>query len=146
MKTAWRLPLRRLSAELLGGQHDAAIILLDGGLRTTFSTFRTGLKPASVLATVGVLVCAAITAAAAVLFLGLNWGQAMLLGAIVGSTDAAAVFSLLTHSGVTLNERVAATLKIESGVNDPMPMHLTLTFIALLTATGESRQRATRPG
>jgi cell volume regulation protein A len=109
-----------------------AVILLDGGLRTTFATFRTGLKPASVLATVGVLVCATITALAGVLFLGLDWGSAMLLGAIVGSTDAAAVFALLTRSGVTLNERVAATLEIESGVNDPMAVYLTLAFIALL--------------
>jgi potassium/hydrogen antiporter len=109
-----------------------AVILLDGGLRTTFSTFRTGLKPASVLASVGVLLCAAITGAAGMLFLGLDLGSAMLLGAIVGSTDAAAVFALLTRSGVTLNERVAATLEIESGVNDPMAVYLTLAFIALL--------------
>ncbi|HSM21546.1 MAG TPA: cation:proton antiporter, partial [Rubrivivax sp.] len=109
-----------------------AVILLDGGLRTAYSTFRTGLRPASLLATVGVVVCAAVTALAGVWFVGLDWGAALLLGAIVGSTDAAAVFALLTRSGVTLNERVAATLEIESGVNDPMAVYLTLAFIALV--------------
>ncbi len=108
-----------------------AIILLDGGLRTAFATFRTGLKPAALLASVGVVVCAGITAAAGVFFLGLDWVSAWLLGAIVGSTDAAAVFALLTRSGVTLNERVAATLEIESGINDPMAVYLTLLFITL---------------
>ncbi len=84
------------------------------------------------LATVGVVVCAGITAVAGVWFVGLDWPTALLLGAIVGSTDAAAVFALLTRSGVTLNERVAATLEIESGVNDPMAVYLTLAFIAIL--------------
>jgi potassium/hydrogen antiporter len=111
-----------------------AVILLDGGLRTATATFRTGLRPASLLATVGVMICAGITAGAGVLFLQLDWPTALLLGAIVGSTDAAAVFALLTRSGVTLNERVAATLEIESGLNDPMAVYLTLGFIGLIVS------------
>ncbi|MBK7260583.1 MAG: potassium/proton antiporter [Rubrivivax sp.] len=109
-----------------------AVILLDGGLSTEYARFRTGLRPALVLATFGVLICAAITALAGVWFVGLDWRSALLLGSIVGSTDAAAVFALLRRSGVTLNERVASTLEIESGMNDPMAIYLTLTFIALL--------------
>ena len=109
-----------------------AVILLDGGLRTAYARFRTGLRPAALLATVGVVVCAGITAIAGVWFVDLDWRTALLLGAIVGSTDAAAVFALLARSGVTLNERVAATLEIESGMNDPMAIYLTLVFIALL--------------
>jgi potassium/hydrogen antiporter len=111
-----------------------AVILLDGGLRTAFATFRTGLRPAALLASAGVVITAGITALAGMWLLDLQWPSAMLLGAIVGSTDAAAVFALLTRSGVTLNERVAATLEIESGVNDPMAVYLTLALIALVLA------------
>ena len=117
------------------------MILLDGGLRTRYARFRTGLRPAALLATLGVLICAGITAVAGVLIVGLDWRTALLLGAIVGSTDAAAVFALLTRSGVRLNERVAATLEIESGMNDPMAVYLTLAFIALL-APGASATSA----
>lgn len=109
-----------------------AVILLDGGLRTKFSTFRVALWPAVSLASVGVALSAALVGSFVSFLLGFPWMNGFLLGAIVGSTDAAVVFSLLRQSGVKLNERVSATLEIESGANDPMAIFLVLMIVAYL--------------
>lgn len=109
-----------------------AIILLDGGLRTKLETFRIALKPASVLATWGVLCGVALLGIFATFYLGIDWKHGLLMAAIVGSTDAAAVFSLLRNSGVRLNARIQATLELESGINDPMAILLVSALISLI--------------
>lgn len=107
------------------------VILFDGGLNTSRELIRRALAPAGVLATVGVAVTAALVACGARL-LGLQWGEALLLGAIVSSTDAAAVFSILRGSHMNLRRRVAGTLDLESGLNDPVAVILTMTLALAL--------------
>lgn len=108
-----------------------AIILFDGGLNTPRELIRTALAPAGLLATIGVAATAAVVAVGAWL-LGFGWGEALLLGAIVSSTDAAAVFSILRGSHMNLRRRVAGTLDLESGLNDPVAVILTMTLALAL--------------
>jgi cell volume regulation protein A len=100
-------------------------ILFDGGFNTAASQVRRVAAPAAVLGTLGVIGTAALLALGARLLLRLDWEQAMLLGAIVSSTDAAAVFAVLRGRGIHLKEHVGAILEVESGVNDPMAVILT---------------------
>lgn len=109
-----------------------ALILFDGGLQTSVKSIKLVWKPAFTLATVGVLITAGITGLAAAYILGIPLLEGLLLGAIVGSTDAAAVFSLLRNAGIYLNERLQATLEIESATNDPMAIFLTVGLLQLL--------------
>ena len=109
-----------------------ALILFDGGLRTRFATFRSVLGPAATLATAGVLLTAALTAPVARLVLGLSWTEALLVGAVVASTDAAAVFFLIHSRGLRLRPRVGATLEVESASNDPFAVLMTVLLVEFL--------------
>ncbi len=124
----------------LVGSLTLAIILFDGGLKTTRNNLRVAWAPALSLATLGVLVTALIVGVVAAWALNLHWLQGMLIGSVVASTDAAAVFFLLHLRGMHLKDRVGATLEVESGLNDPMAIFLTVLCVELLQsgATGIS--------
>lgn len=120
------------------GSFALAVILFDGGLRTRRESFRGVLAPTLLLATVGVVVTAGLTSLAAHWLLGLNIIEALLLGAVVASTDAAAVFFLLRAGGLQLRSRIASTLEIESSANDPVAVLMTTLLAEYLAAPSGS--------
>lgn len=134
------IPFSNFHLTYLVGSMALAIVLFDGGLRTRMSALRLALWPSLALATIGVAVTGLVVGGAVALVLGLPWLQAMLIGAIVSSTDAAAVFFLLHLHGTEIKRRVSATLEVESGLNDPMAVFLTVALVEAIaagaTATG----------
>src|SRR5438270_8764718 len=109
-------------------------MLFDGGLRTDPKDVRRALWPSLALATIGVIVAAAIVATAAALLVPPSWSRGLLIGVIVAPTDAAAVSALLHLRRVELRARVAAILEVESGINDPISVLLTVLLVDLLAS------------
>ena len=108
------------------------LILFDGGLQTSRKSIMRAWKPAALLATLGVIGTATVTGLAAMYILDLPLYMGLLLGAIVGSTDAAAVFSVLRNAGIAIPAKIKATLELESASNDPMAIFLTVGLITLI--------------
>jgi len=108
-----------------------AVILFEGGLRTQPKIIRQGIKPGSALAFAGTVMTAFVVAPVAMWLFDMRFANALLLGAIVSSTDAAAVFALAA-SGVKLPEKVTATLEVESGFNDPIAIILVMGLVETL--------------
>lgn len=114
-----------------------ALILFDSGFETRLQSFRAAAAPALTLATVGVLMTTALAGIAVHYLFGFGWYVSLLTGAIISSTDAAAVFFLLRVGGITLRDRMRSTLEIESGSNDPIAIFLTLALVdAVRLGTG----------
>ncbi len=124
-------------AAYLIGSIALAVILFEGGLRTEAVALRRALWPSLALATAGVAGTAALVGLAAATLFGIPWGEGLLIGAILAPTDAAAVSSLLHLRRLDLRARVAATLEIESGLNDPMSVLLTLALVQLVMAPAD---------
>src|SRR5262249_43936116 len=119
-----------------------ALILFDGGLRTRFATFRNVLWPAVTLAAVGVLITTLFTAPVATFLFAPRRVQALLMGAVVASPDAAAVFFLINARGLRLRPRVRAVLEVESGTNDPFAVFLALLLVEILLVCDQSFSHA----
>jgi len=121
----------------LVGSLALAVILFDGGLRTHLPRLRGAIGPASALATFGVVVTTGLAGAAAAYIFEIPLLQGLLLGAIVASTDAAAVFFLLHAGGLQLKQRIGATLEMESATNDPVAIFLTVMIVEIMLGLGD---------
>lgn len=110
------------------------LILFDGGLNTAQSAIRRSILPAGLLATAGVVLTAGVVALAARLF-GLAWSEAILIGVIVSSTDAAAVFAVLRGGSIRVKDPARSAIEVESCINDPMAVLLTVTAVEVLRST-----------
>ena len=116
----------------LVGSVALAVILFEGGLKTHLSMLRLAVWPALALAVIGVGITAAIVAAAVMWIAAVPFAMAMLVGAAVAPTDAAAVAALLGRARLALPERINALLEVESGLNDPMSIFLTVFVIRVI--------------
>ena len=121
-------------ATYMVGSASLAVILFDGGLRMRASSMRGAVGPAFLLSTVGVLLTAVLVAFPAAWLFDLSPLQALLVGAIVGSTDAAAVLFLVRAQGLKLGRRVGAVIEIESATNDPAAVVMTVILVELITS------------
>ena len=133
--------LRRPKICFFVGSLALALILFDNGFQTEMKNYRLASRPSIILATLGVVLTMALMAPFGRYLLGIGWVPACLLAGIISSTDSAAVFFLLRSQGITLREKIKATLEVESGANDPMAIFLTLSCITLL-----QNQAADNPG
>ncbi len=135
------IPYDDFTSAYLIGSVALAVILFEGGLKTPVSMLRLAFWPAAVLATIGVALTAAILGTFVSLVDGLPIVGALLAGSAAAPTDAAAVAVLLRRAGAALPERLLALLEVESGLNDPMSVFLTLLLLRLIAEPGSVGSR-----
>ena len=128
------IPFDDFRAAYLIGSLALTAILFQGGLSTERSMIEQALWPSLALATAGVAISAGVVGTAVVVLFGVSWPEGLLLGAATAPTDAAAVSVLLRQSSVAVPSCVVAALEVESGLNDPMSVFLTVGLVELLTA------------